>query len=84
MHKLMLSLIMLAFISTARCAKMIEARRDAQQWRYSLGLPSRVNPTQQRMQQQYGQPVYRAQDCTGAVVNGVCHGCTGAAQPRAT
>lgn len=52
MHKLMLSLIILAFISTVGCAKMIEARRDAQQWRDSLGLPSRVNPTQERMQQQ--------------------------------
>jgi hypothetical protein len=92
MHKLMLSLMMLAFIFTAGCAEMIEARRDAQQWRDSLGLPSRATPTQQKMQQQqmqqmkqqYGEPVYRAEDCIGAVVNGVCHGSTGAAQPRAT
>lgn len=93
MHKLMLYLMMLAFISTAGCAEMIEARRDAQQWRNSLGLPSRATPTQQQlqqqpmqqpMQQQYGEPVYRAQDCIGAVVNGVCNGSTGATQPRAT
>ena len=85
MHKLMLSLMMLAFIFTAGCAEMIEARRTAQQWRDSLGLPSRATPTQQKMQQQqYGEPVYRAEDCIGAVVNGVCHGSTGAAQPRAT
>lgn len=94
MHKLMLYLMMLAFISTAGCAEMIKARRDAQQWRDSLGLPSRATLTQQQlqqlpmqqlpMQQQYGEPVYRAQDCIGAVVNGVCNGSTGAAQPRAT
>lgn len=50
--------------------------------------PGQGVPIQQQMQmpmqQQYGQPVYRAQDCIGAVVNGVCHGSTGAAQPQAT
>jgi hypothetical protein len=85
-------LLALALISTTGCAELIDARRDLQQWRDSLELPRQTPATQQQqttpmqmqMQQQYGQQVYRAQDCIGAVVNGVCHGSTGAAQPQAT
>ncbi|MDH4565943.1 hypothetical protein E8E95_04565 [Pseudomonas sp. BN414] len=86
MHKLMPFLLALASISTTGCAEMIEARRDYLQWVDSLNLPRQTTPPQQQlqMQQQYGQPVYRAQDCIGAVVNGVCHGSTGAAQPQST
>jgi hypothetical protein len=96
MHKVMPFLLALALMSTTGCAELIDARRDLQQWRDSLDLPGQTPPTQQQpttpmqqqmqmqMQQQYGQPVYRAQDCIGAVVNGVCHGSTGAAQPQAT
>ena len=88
MHVVMPFLLALALISTTGCAELIDARRDLQQWRDSLELPRQTPATQQQqtmpMQQQYGQPVYRAQDCIGAVVNGVCHGSTGAAQPLAT
>ncbi|WP_223523970.1 hypothetical protein [Pseudomonas sp. A-B-26] len=97
MHKVMPFLLALALISTTGCASMLDARRDYLQWRDSLGLPRQAIPTQdqettsmqQQMQmqmqmQQYGQPVYREQDCIGAVVNDVCHGSTGAAQPMAT
>jgi hypothetical protein len=85
MHQVMPFLLALAMISTTGCAEMIDARRDYLNWVDSLGLPRQTPPTQQQMQmQQYGQPVYRAQDCIGAVVNGVCHGSTGAAQPQAT
>ncbi|VVP08669.1 hypothetical protein [Pseudomonas fluorescens] len=88
MHKVMPFLLALVLISTAGCAELIDARRDYLQWVDSLDLPRQTPPTQQQqtmpMQQQYGQPVYRSQDCIGAVVNGVCHGSTGAAQPQAT
>ena len=86
MHKVMPFLLALALISTTGCAELIDARRDYLQWRDSLDLPRQTTPIQQevQMQQQYGQPVYRAQDCIGAVVNGVCHGSIGAAQPQAT
>jgi hypothetical protein len=88
MHKVMPFLLALALISTTGCTELINARRDLQQWRDSLDLPGQTTPTQQQqttpIQQQYGQPVYRSQDCIGAVVNGVCHGSTGAAQPLAT
>jgi hypothetical protein len=93
MHKVMPFLLALAMISTTGCAEMIDARRDYLNWVDSLGLPRQTMPMQdqettsmqQQMQmQQYGQPVYREQDCIGAVVNGVCHGSTGAAQPQAT
>ena len=93
MQKVMPFLLALALISTTGCAELIDARRDYLQWRDSLGLPRQTTPTQQhettsmqqQMQmQQYGQPVYREQDCIGAVVNGVCHGSIGAAQPQAT
>ena len=93
MHKVMLFLLGLALMSTTGCADLIDARRDYLQWVDSLDLPRQTTPTQeqevksmgQQMQlQQYGQPVYREQDCIGAVVNGVCHGSTGAAQPQAT
>ena len=86
MHKVMPFLLALALISTPGCAELIDARRDYLQWVDSLDLPRQTTPIQQevQMQQQYGQPVYRAQDCIGAVVNGVCHGSTGAAQPQAT
>nr|WP_180202429.1 hypothetical protein [Pseudomonas sp. SbOxS1]NYU01860.1 hypothetical protein [Pseudomonas sp. SbOxS1] len=93
MHKVMPLLMAVALISTTGCAELVDARRDYLQWVDSLDLPrqttpvqqQQVAPMQQQMQmQQYGQPVYRAQDCIGAVVNGVCHGSTGAAQPKAT
>jgi len=92
MHKLMPFLLALALISTTGCAELIDARRDYLQWRDSLDLPRQTTPMQQQqtmqqqmqMQQQYGQPVYREQDCIGAVVNGVCHGSIGAAQSQAT
>jgi hypothetical protein len=89
MHKVMPYLLVLALISTTGCADLIDARRDYLQWRDSLDFPRQTTPTQQQettsmQMQQYGQPVYRAQDCIGAVVNGVCHGSTGAAQPQAT
>jgi len=86
-------LLALAFISTTGCAELVDARRDYLQWVDSLDLPRQTTPAQQQQvgamqqqmqMQQYGQPVYRAQDCIGAVVNGVCHGSTGAAQPMAT
>lgn len=85
MHKIMPILLMLALMSTSGCTGLLESTRDLYEWRDSLNLPQRPTAMrQQQMQQQYGQPVYRAQDCIGAVVNGVCHGSTGAAQPRTT
>lgn len=90
MFKTMPFLLVLALISTTGCTALIDARRDYFQWRDSLDLPRQTTTMQQQQQvqmqmqmQQYGQPVYRAQDCIGAVVNGVCHGSTGAAQPQA-
>jgi hypothetical protein len=80
MHKIIPFLLALALISMTGCAELIDARRDYLQWRNSLDLPRQTTP----IQQQYGQPVYRTQDCIGAVVNGMCHGSTGAAQPQAT
>lgn len=83
MHKVKPLLLALALMSTTGCAELVDARRDYLQWVDSLDLPrqaapvqqEQVAPMQQQMQmQQYGQPVYRAQDCIGAVVNGVCHG----------
>jgi hypothetical protein len=93
MHKVMPLLLALALMSTTGCAELVDARRDYLQWVDSLDLPRQATPVQQQQvapmqqqmrMQQYGQPVYRAQDCIGAVVNGVCHGSTGAAQPMAT
>ena len=93
MNKVLPFLLALALISTTGCADLIDTRRDYLQWRNSLDLPrqttsvqqQQTTPMQQQMQmQQYGQPVYRAQDCIGTVVNGVCHGSTGGAQPQAT
>ncbi|WP_460151825.1 hypothetical protein [Pseudomonas sp. S2_B07] len=86
MHKLTPFLLALALMSTAGCAELIDARQDYLQWVDSLDLPQQTTPMQQQMQtqQQYGQPVYREHDCIGAVINGVCHGSTGAAQPMAT
>lgn len=92
MHKAMLFMLALALISTTGCAELVDACRDYLQWVDSLDLPQQATPAQQQQttpmqqqmqMQQYGQPVYRAQDCIGAVVNGVCHGSTGAAQPQA-
>jgi hypothetical protein len=88
MHKIIPFLLALALISMTGCAELIDARRDYLQWRNSIDLPRQTTPIQQQqttpVQQQYGQPVYRTQDCIGAVVNGMCHGSTGAAQPQAT
>jgi hypothetical protein len=85
MNKAMQLLLALALICMTGCAELIDTRRDYLQWADSLDLPRQTTPMQQQMQmQQYGQPVYREQDCIGAVVNGVCHGSTGAAQPQAT
>jgi hypothetical protein len=78
-------LLMLLLISTTGCTELNDARRDYLQWRDSIDLPRQTTSMQQEMQvQQYGQPEYRAQDCIGAVVNGVCHGSTSAEQPQAT
>jgi hypothetical protein len=66
-------LLALAMISTTGCAELIDARRDYLQWRDSLGLPSAPRG-QERVQTEQGTAVYDADDCIGAVVNGVCHG----------
>jgi hypothetical protein len=73
MHKVMPLLLALALISTAGCAELIDARRDYLQWVDSLDLPSAPRG-QERVQLEQGNAVYEADDCIGAVVNGVCHG----------
>lgn len=85
MKKVKPFLLVLCLMATVGCTAIMESRQDYFEWRDSLGLPRQAAPNQQQQQiQQSGQPVYRAQDCIGSIVNGVCHGSTGAAQPQAT